>query len=361
MDRRSLLKTVGGIGVTASAAGAGVLATTGSAAAASVNFNVNPVAYTSADGELSAVLVDVDGTVSWEGFDSGASDYDVSLQAAEGGGNDYTEIATTNVSSLGGAKNSNGVDFDLDPVDLTETSKFDDSDFGNDNDGTTKSIDVEIKVVVTINTEDGSSHSDEGGATITVDHTNKAASASADTDATATVAFAGDVYETNKYNTDPGDDAYLEFDFSQVGGAGNGTVVMVQRLGNWNEKLSSSSPANSPIGFDINEDGSRDFQVGWRPGESAPEFGVKDPDGSSWEDVSGVSDISINESETDTSSGYIVWEINSSLLNLSDDGTFRAGGNATAGGEDKAVKFCDDASEGAFTPENMLIVSNPNQ
>lgn len=67
MQRRTLLKTVGGIG-TASALGVGALALTGGASA-STSMNISDATAEFDDGQLSYVAVEYAGTTSWDGFD----------------------------------------------------------------------------------------------------------------------------------------------------------------------------------------------------------------------------------------------------------------------------------------------------
>jgi hypothetical protein len=56
----------------------------------------------------------------------------------------------------------------------------------------------------------------------------------------------------------------------------------------------------------------------------------------------------------------ITWEFDASLIDVSgSDDSFRAGGNASAGGEEESVAFCDDDTESEFAPSNMLTVTVP--
>lgn len=348
MERRTLIKTVGGIGAAATIGG---VALTGSAAAADLTFDVNPVTHTSTDGTVTAVLVDVDGSVSWSGFDSPASTLDVSLQADDGDG--YAEIENTGDIAVDG-KDSSGVDFDIPMVDLTETSEYDDSDFEVGTDGSSQNFDVPLRVVATVTMEDTTEINDSGSSTLTVDHTNEVADATAQADGSAAVAHAGDIYDKN--DADTGDDAYLEFDFSK-----SNVVVMKQRLGNYVSKISggasTGAPLNAPIAFDYDEDDTREFQLSWLIGlDEGFEFGYLDEEGGgSWEDATGVSGITVSRDGS-----TITWEIDESLLGLGSDDSFRAGGNASAGGEEEYVNFCDNQNESPFTPANMVIVTDPS-
>lgn len=69
MERRSLLKKVGGIGATAAVGGAGLLATSGSALAASSSLSITGSNVTNDDGDLTEVIVNLDHTATWDGFD----------------------------------------------------------------------------------------------------------------------------------------------------------------------------------------------------------------------------------------------------------------------------------------------------
>ncbi|MDB2244982.1 hypothetical protein PM076_01060 [Halorubrum ezzemoulense] len=89
MERRSLLKTIGGIGVTASAAGAGVLATSGGASAqSSVDITATSPGNISNDrGDLTKVTIDPSFRIEWDDFDTAVGKVMVLIEARtlEGG------------------------------------------------------------------------------------------------------------------------------------------------------------------------------------------------------------------------------------------------------------------------------------
>jgi|GEM_PF-1407915 len=68
MERRSVLKTIGGIGITG-AIGLGATAFSGGAAASSSSLNIKGTALSNDDGDVTQVSVSVDHTASWDGFD----------------------------------------------------------------------------------------------------------------------------------------------------------------------------------------------------------------------------------------------------------------------------------------------------
>lgn len=87
MQRRKLLKTVGGIGAVATASGAGILATTGSAAASTVNISAgNPGTVKNDRGDLSQVTIDPEFTVTWEDLDDYVGKIFYLVEAKVGGG-----------------------------------------------------------------------------------------------------------------------------------------------------------------------------------------------------------------------------------------------------------------------------------
>ena len=70
VSRRSLLKTVGGIGVVGAASGIGVVSMSGSGAAAEVSISAsNPANVSNDRGDISQVTVNPNFTISWEGLD----------------------------------------------------------------------------------------------------------------------------------------------------------------------------------------------------------------------------------------------------------------------------------------------------
>lgn len=80
LTRRTAIKGLAGGLATASVAGLGLLATSGPAAAA--NFDVgDPVAITSDDGHVNYVAVYGDSEVHWDGFDTDAYAFDISIRA----------------------------------------------------------------------------------------------------------------------------------------------------------------------------------------------------------------------------------------------------------------------------------------
>lgn len=92
MERRTLLKTVGGIGAASATGGVGLAALSGSAMAASSDLSISNAGTVSTDdGDLSEVIVQLDHTVDWDGFDVGvdAISYTDSISVVDGGGNNY--------------------------------------------------------------------------------------------------------------------------------------------------------------------------------------------------------------------------------------------------------------------------------
>lgn len=72
LDRRNVLKGIGGIGATAAVGGLGFLAVSGGATATAGSTIDDPNAVTSDDGEVTYVAVQTTGRVEWDGFDTAA-------------------------------------------------------------------------------------------------------------------------------------------------------------------------------------------------------------------------------------------------------------------------------------------------
>lgn len=101
MQRRTLLKTAGGIGATATIGGLGLFALSGSAAAgATGNMNYGNVSVTSDDGTVEYVAIYGDSEVSWDGFDEPAEEVAISMEARHHGDDGWTELYTTGKRSL---------------------------------------------------------------------------------------------------------------------------------------------------------------------------------------------------------------------------------------------------------------------
>jgi len=89
MERRSLLKTIGGIGATAAVGGAGLLASTGGALAANSSLLITGSSVTNDDGDLTEVIVNLDHEATWDGFDIAvdAVEYRDVIKRVDGSGN----------------------------------------------------------------------------------------------------------------------------------------------------------------------------------------------------------------------------------------------------------------------------------
>lgn len=82
MERRTVLKTVGGIGSTAAIGGLGLFALSGSAAAtASGSFDYGSASVTSDDGSVEYVAIYGDSVIEWDGFDTPAQFFDIDIDA----------------------------------------------------------------------------------------------------------------------------------------------------------------------------------------------------------------------------------------------------------------------------------------
>lgn len=92
MQRRSLLKSIGGIGAATTIGGAGLLASTGGAAAATVNISAgNPGKVQNDRGDISEVSIDPAFDVQWENLDDAVGKVFFLVEAKVGGG-DWSPI-----------------------------------------------------------------------------------------------------------------------------------------------------------------------------------------------------------------------------------------------------------------------------
>jgi hypothetical protein len=86
MERRNLLKTMGGIGAAATVAGAGIGTLSGSAMASGASISAeNPARVENDRGDISQVHVDPEFTVSWENLDDGVAKVFYLVEASVGG------------------------------------------------------------------------------------------------------------------------------------------------------------------------------------------------------------------------------------------------------------------------------------
>lgn len=94
MERRNLLKTVGGIGATATIGGLGLLAAAGGASATG-GADYEPVTVTSDDGTVDYVAIYGDSVVEWDGFESTAVEAQIVTEASVSGQSDWTLLYDT--------------------------------------------------------------------------------------------------------------------------------------------------------------------------------------------------------------------------------------------------------------------------
>lgn len=92
MERRELLKTVGGIGAATATGGVGLLASSGGALAASGSLDISNTTISNDDGDVTRVRVALEHTVDWDGFDISvdAVAYQDFIQAVDSNGNVVT-------------------------------------------------------------------------------------------------------------------------------------------------------------------------------------------------------------------------------------------------------------------------------
>lgn len=96
MERRTLLKTAGGIGATATIGSLGLFALSGSAAAgATGNMNYGDASVISDDGTVEYVAIYGDSEVTWDGFDEPAEEVAIVMEARFHGDDGWTELYTT--------------------------------------------------------------------------------------------------------------------------------------------------------------------------------------------------------------------------------------------------------------------------
>lgn len=79
--RRRVLKAGGSMGAFALVGGAGVLAASGSAAAAEMNLNANPVSAKNPDGDVDEVFIEPRGDIYWEDFDESVAHIHVKVES----------------------------------------------------------------------------------------------------------------------------------------------------------------------------------------------------------------------------------------------------------------------------------------
>ena len=172
-SRRTILKTVGSVGIVGATAGAGLIGTSESALA--VSFTASSLTITTDSGQVTDVHVQPQNlSYSWNGLDSDPADMTFTIYVDGPGQNGSANTGTTvaNMSSLGsesdsdissssteGYSGSDSYSF-TSQYSLIADGPWSQTDFNNTNDGTTSTVQSAIEVVVegTLTTESGNTY-----------------------------------------------------------------------------------------------------------------------------------------------------------------------------------------------------------
>jgi len=330
LTRRTALKGLGGAAGAALVGGAGLTAFTGSGVAVS-KFDVqgDESQFETNDGQVSAVIVDPTGTITWDGLDHNATNAVVTLEA-KNKNDEYVKAGEQTLSLDAKGRKSGSEDFDLTPIDLTTLEGLGDAYFSADGDGDTQQRTVDLKISVTVNTDDENYVvSDSKTATMNTDVLNEPASTSGDATADTYDAYAGPIYDKDDNQT--GEDAYLYIRY------GSESIIMEMDLRNYLDDISDGAPLNGAIGIDVDENNVAEYQFGWIPHTDGETFGVKegalDTGWTDWLPASthdAVTSASMN-------GGIVQFELDRSVLGIATDDTYLTGYFASAGGEEEYV------------------------
>ena len=349
LTRRTALKGLGGAAGAALVGGAGLSAFMGSGVAVS-KFKVqgDDSTFETNDGQVSAVVVDPTGTITWDGLDHNASNAVVTLKAKNGNG-EYVKAGEQTLSLDAKGRKSGSADFDLTPIDLTTLDGLDDAYFSAGEDGDTQQRTVDLEISVTVNTDDEDyTVSDSKTATMNTDVLNEPASTGGDATADTYDAYAGPIYDKNDEQT--GEDAYLYIRY------GSDSIIMEMDLRNYLDDISDGAPKNAAIGIDVDENNIGDYQFGWLPEIDGPaEFAVKEGSETGWSEWI---DASTHDAVTSASmnDGIVQFELDRSVLGIEPGDTYLTGYFASAGGEEEYVAV--SAEPGKFwSSENNFTAS----
>lgn len=341
LDRRTALKLGGAAIGTAAIGGGGLLALSGSGVAVE-EFTVNgdDSTFELNDGQVTAVVVDAQGQITWDGLDHDAEKATVTLEA-ENPDDTYVQVAQTTLDLAGNQRKSGSATFDYAPVDLTTLSGFDDAHFSADTDGETVDRTVTLRITVDVTTSDPDyAVSDERTASMNTSVLNEDATAGQDAEADTYDAYAGPIYDKNDQQT--GEEAYL---YAQYG---TEAIILQMDLRNWLDDVADDNPyRNAAIGVDADEDNIGDYQFGWLPSDDVAAgmtFGVKEGSADGWGDWSKATDHAAVNSASMTDD-IVQFELDRSELGIATDETYLTGYFASAGGEAPYVAVSAEPGE----------------
>lgn len=145
MDRRDVLKGLGGSAATAGIIGGGVLAMSGGARAQVNGISVSNAETTTDDGTITGLTLDFDGQVVWDGFDAEVGGIQVEMAVnGQGGGNIVTSGVPFDVPN----GHAGTGDFTLEDVDLLSSAALDAEDLTSDVDGEAKTTNITLQLTV---------------------------------------------------------------------------------------------------------------------------------------------------------------------------------------------------------------------
>ncbi len=332
-DRRTVLKGLGGVGATAAVGAGGLAAFAGSGVAVS-KFEVtgDDSTFELNDGQVSAVVVDANGTITWDGLDHNAEQATVTLEAKNKDG-EFVEAASETLPLDAKHRKSGSEAFDYAPVDLTTLSGLGDAYFSVDGDGETQAREVTLRITVTVDTAGDMTAESSKTSTLNVEVLNEPKSAGGDATADTYDAYAGTIYDKNDEPTDQ--EAYLYIRY------GEDTIIMDMDLRNYEPPISDGAPLNAAIGLDVDEDNVADYQFGWLPGLDEPDFGVKEGSVEGWSEwyEAGTRGYVLDATHEN---GIVTFELDRSALEIASGDTYLTGFLATAGGEEEYVAVSAD-------------------
>lgn len=338
MERRTLLKTIGGtaaLGTTAFA-----LTNTASADEPTINFTAtSPPTREFDNGEVTAVSAYIEhGTITWDGLEHDATSIDVTLSVTNPDSDGYTELASKTLGLDGQHAKQGSREFSMSPVDLTE-GPYTDADFSASGDGETQTTQVTLQITATVNTT-SDEYAPTSSATdpFTVGVDNQPDSVTGGVESVSPVSFSGNIH------TQAGEVVGTVHQRIYYG-ADNITVEM--DLSNYVDMVADGAPLNGAIGVDVDNSGTFDVQLAWLPGLNEPEFAYKENTGSGWSDWSGLDTVEqVTSSEQD---GVVSFTMPRSYAEgeygVTPGDYIRTGFQATAGGEEETATVSDDGTQ----------------
>ncbi|WP_117591175.1 hypothetical protein [Haloprofundus halophilus] len=332
-SRRKVVSALGAIGAVGVGAG---FASTAAAENVDAAFTVNdPDPVVNDEGAVTRYVVAVEGTVTWDGFDSPADYATVTLSGEVEGDDESKEIDSVKLEGLTNTHGSAPFSLEEDVTDV-----FGDEAFSVSDDGETVTSNLKLSLGIEVTPRNGSAVSASEDGTMALEVTNEKETVASESEATGSAGGYDSHYisraNQDLKNPDKFDPEYtegaMELFISYVYDGNDLSKVLfdVELEEPWSDEDEPS--ANMALG--IKTDSHPAFQIGWHASNGTFAKAVTD---GSWNDISIPEMVSIDK---DGESFHI--EFDASGLGFGEGDAYQFVCNSSYGGEGEHVTISND-------------------